>query len=572
MAVADVVVQNATIHTMDDSFPRATALAIRGGRIVLVGNDRAALRLVGPHTEIVDCAGAAIVPGLIDAHNHHHLAGEEDLFNLQVPASASVDDICRDVEEWISDRALPPGEWVVGGNFGSGLLPELERAEALARLDRAAPNHPVMLNDDSHHNRWVNSRALAAAGLGRDSEDPPGGRLVRDAEGELTGLLYESAAGFVEQRLVQDTGVDVDRLAASSERAIELLHEHGVTSFQDASTGLGLLQALARLDQRGRLRARVVTSMLVNDTILGTPFVGRPLLEVAAAFRTPRHRPDFTKIYLDGVPPTRTAALLQPYPDDDPAAHPHFGRPTMSQDELTGWLREIHGLSLGVKVHCTGDASVRMVLDAVETVRAEHCTLPVQIAHAQLIHPDDVPRFAQLGVTAEISPYLWYPGEITASLCAVLPRDLSERIHPNRDLLDAGALLVVGSDWPVSESPNPWHAISGLVTRRDPTGRSAATQWPEQAISRREALRACTVSAASALGLGEVAGRLSAGFSADFVVLSEDPLTVPIERLADIVAVETWFEGSRVYRRHDHRAGPHTLHLASPTNTHQKED
>ncbi|MFJ2367974.1 amidohydrolase [Microbacterium sp. NPDC087665] len=549
MASADLVFRNATIHTMDDDRPLASALAISDGMILAVGDDSDLVEYIGTDTEIVDLRGSAVLPGLIDAHNHHHLAGEEDLFRVSFSPTASIDAICAAVHEWIVTQGLGPGQWVLGGNWGSTLVAELSEAHALAKLDAAAPENPVLLSDDSHHNRWVNSAALQAVGIDSSSPDPEGGRIVRDGRGALTGLLFETAAGAFEQRVLQDEGVDIRRLAQSSERALEMMHGYGITAFQDASTSHELLQALHLLSGEGRLTSWVVSSMLVNDTILGNQNVGAALLPLGERYRSHRHRPDFTKIFLDGVPPTHTAALLQPYPHTEEHGSEHTGQPVMTFDELERWLRLVDGYGLGVKVHCTGDASVRLVLDAVEAVRRDGLGLVVQIAHGQLIHPDDIPRFAALGVVAEISPFLWYPGVIPQALQEVLPPALAARIHPNRDLLDAGALLVAGSDWPVSESPNPWHAIFGLVTRKDPTRVFDGSLWPEQRIDVREAICAFTRSSATALGLADTTGRIRAGLSADFVILSADPLAVDSEALKDIVAEQTWFAGEKVYDR-----------------------
>ncbi|MCK2023342.1 amidohydrolase [Microbacterium sp. kSW2-24] len=554
MASADLVVRNGTVRTMDPDRPVSSAMAVDDGLIVAIGDDRDIDAYIDETTSVINLHGATVLPGLIDAHNHHHLAGEEDLFRVSFAPDATVDAICAAVAGWIATQQLAPGEWVLGGNWGSTLVGTLGSSDALTRLDAVSPAHPVLLSDDSHHNRWVNSAAMRAAGIDARTDDPEGGRIVRDERGEPTGLLFETAAGAVEQRVVNDQGIDIDRLARSSERALEMMHAFGITAFQDASTSLGLLQALHRLSEDGRLTSWAVTSMLVNDTILGNTQVGEELLPYGEHYRTQRHRPDFTKIFLDGVPPTHTAALLQPYRATGEHGAEHTGTPVMTFDELLAWVRLIDDRGLGVKVHCTGDASVRLVLDVVEAARAEGRRLIVHIAHGQLIHPDDIARFASLGVVAEISPFLWYPGVIPQALHEVLPDELSARIHPNRDLLDAGALLVAGSDWPVSESPNPWHAISGLVTRRDPTGRTPGALWPEQGISVIEALRAFTTTSADALGLADVTGRLTPGLSADFIMIDADPLSIPSSALADIVTGQTWFAGEKVYDRSDHPA------------------
>lgn len=543
-----LIVHRARIYTMDETQPVASAIVAVDGVIVAIGGEEL-LATADDATEVVDAAGAAIVPGLIDAHNHHLVAGEADLFRLSFSDSADIDGICAAVRAWIEEQGLAPGEWVVGGNWGSTLAPALSEPDALARLDAVSPRNPVLLVDDSHHNRWANSAALALAGITAETPDPAGGRIVRDASGAPTGLLFESAGALLEQTKAATEHTGVERLARCSERGMEMMHELGITAFQDASGSLPMLQAMKLLDDEGRLKSWAVTSMLINDNIFGTEILGEELMERGAEYRTVHHLPSYTKIFLDGIPPTRTAAFLEPYLPDDEHGHDHLGVTTMPLEELEGWLRTADSYGLGVKVHCTGDASVRMVLDAVERVRVDGVQTPVHIGHGQYVHPDDVPRFAKLGVFAEISPALWFPSLIIEAIRTVLPQPLVDHVHPNRDLIDAGAVVVAGSDWPVSESPNPWHAIYGLVTRKNPAGSPDDALWPGQAITREEALRAYTASSAQALGIADTAGRLAPGLSADFVRLSADPFAVPVEELKDIVAEETWFAGERVFSR-----------------------
>jgi predicted amidohydrolase YtcJ len=170
-----------------------------------------------------------------------------------------------------------------------------------------------------------------------------------------------------------------------------------------------------------------------------------------------------------------------------------------------------------------------------------------QIAHGQFVHPDDRPRFAQLNVAADISPFIWFPGVIPEAIAAVRPEDEASQMQPNRALLDLGALVAGGSDWPVSESPNPWEGIQGLVTREDPLKRAEGALWPEQAVTLGEAIEIFTINSARAMGLGEVTGSLEVGKSADFIVLTQDPYAIPADQLIETRASQTWFEGRLVF-------------------------
>ncbi|TWF80559.1 hypothetical protein FHX44_116502 [Pseudonocardia hierapolitana] len=545
---ADQVHRNARIHTLDPARPAASVLVVAGGTIAAVGDEELLGRVVG-EPEVVDHGGAFLMPGLGDVHNHHLTAGRADLFELQLDAAADLQDLLDAIRGW--SAKLAPDAWVVGGGWGSPLIPALSDRTALAALDEAASGRPVLLRDDSCHNRWVSSAALALAGIDADSPDPADGTVMRDpATRAPVGLLIEAAVIPVERAYAASAPTSVEQNAEASRRGIDILHSFGITSFQDAAASLAMLQALKHLDDTGRLDAWVVTSLQVNDKIFGTYPLGQDLIDRREGYRSTHHRPDFVKIFLDGVPTSKTAAFLDPYLPDDEHGTEWRGETTMSQDELTGWLLTVAEQGLSAKIHCTGDASVRMTLDAVAAVRAAGHSRPTfHIAHGQYIADDDLPRLAELGVVADISPALWFPTVIFDAICACVPRGRAEKLHPNRSLLDAGVLIAGGSDWPVVPSPNPWYGIQGLVDRADPTGTIPGRLWPEQGITVAEALHAYTLGAARAMGTDDVTGSLEPGKSADFVVLDRDPLSVPVDQLAATAVEQTWFAGRKVHER-----------------------
>ncbi|SDQ26938.1 amidohydrolase [Leucobacter chromiiresistens] len=541
----ELVLTGGRIYTVDAERPWAEAIAVSGGRIAAVGSDAEVLALAGPSTEVRDLAGGFVMPGLVDVHNHHFLAGKEDLFELRIPIGASLDGIIDAVAEHAA--GLPEGAWVVGGPWASDRLGDVSTAAALARLDAAAGGRPVMLSDDSHHNRWVSSRALELAGI---SAGHPGALTDAADPARLTGVLLEAAGVPVARAHSSAGGLTPAQERAAARRGVAILNSFGVTAFQDAGVSTHILEALRALDADGDLDAWVVSSMLINDEIFGFAEVGDDLVFDGERFRTEHHRPDFVKIFLDGVPPTRTGAFLEPYlPDDAHGDHFH-GETLLDPEELADWLRRVADAGLSAKIHCTGDASVHVVLNAVEQLRSAGITEPrYQIAHGQFVRPDDIPRFAQLGVSADISPFIWVPGPIVEAIRQVLPRERADRIQPNRALIDAGALVAGGSDWPVSPSPNAWEGIHGLVTREDPSGDYPGTLWPEQAITLAEAIAAFTINGAEAMGLGDETGALTPGRSADFVLLDRDPFAHPAHELVRTAVVETWFAGRRVYAR-----------------------
>ena len=539
----DLILTGGRVYTVDPEQAWAEAIAVAGGRLVAVGDSDDLLPLAGPDTEIRDLAGAFVMPGLVDVHNHHFLAGKEELFELRVPIGAGLDGILEAVAAHAA--TLPDGAWIVGGPWASDRLGDVNTAAALERLDAAAGGRPVMLSDDSHHNRWASSRALELAGV-----EPGSAGVLTDpnASDRATGVLLEAAGLPVARAHAAAGALTAEQERAAAQRGVEILNSYGVTAFQDAGVSTHILEALRSLDASGDLDAWVVSSLLINDEIFGFAEVGDDLVFGGERFRTEHHRPDFVKIFLDGVPPTRTGAFLEPYlPDDAHGDHFH-GETLLDPAELTDWLRRVARAGLSAKIHCTGDASVHEVLNAVEVLRDEGITEPrYQIAHGQFVHPDDIPRFAALRVSADISPFIWVPGPIVEAIREVLPRDRADRIQPNRALIDAGAVVAGGSDWPVSPSPNAWEGIHGLVTREDPSGAYPGALWPEQAISLAEAIAAFTINGAEAMGLAHETGSLTPGKSADFVLLDRDPFAHDARSLVQTTVTETWFAGRRVY-------------------------
>lgn len=537
----ELILTNGRVYTVDPSQPWAQALAITGGRITAVGTSADVHKTAGPHTEIRDLNGAFLMPGLIDVHNHHFTAGAEELFELNVPIGADLAGIVAAVRDYA--KTLPEDAWVVGAPWASDRLGEINSAEALAQLDAAAGGRPVVLTDDSHHNRWANSRAMELGGVTAGQEG-----VVLDSAGQPTGVLLE-AAGLPVAHAQQSAGaLTAEEERRAVQRGVEILNSYGITTFQDAGVSTHILEALRSLDEAGELNSWVVSSMLINDEIFGFPVIGEDLVFDGERFRTEHHRPDFVKIFLDGVPPTRTGAFIEPYLPDEVHGDHHHGETLLDPAELTDWLRRVAKVGLSAKIHCTGDASVHAVLNAVETLRGEgFASTRYQVAHGQFVHPDDIGRFGPLGVAADISPFIWVPGPIVEAIRDVLPRERADQMQPNRALLDAGAVVAGGSDWPVSPSPNAWEGIHGLVTRADPSGQYPGTLWPEQAITLAEAIASFTIGGAEAMGLAEEVGSLQLGKSADFVVLDRDPFDRPENELVQTTVTETWFAGRNVY-------------------------
>ncbi|CUW45702.1 hypothetical protein B3286c2_0827 [Brucella vulpis] len=451
---ADLILTNGRIYTVDTARPWAQAVAIGGGRILAVGSIAEIEAYRTGETEVVDLGGRMAMPGFVDVHNHIMMGGQADLFETQLPAGASVDDICAHVRR--QAEAAVPGQWIIANQWGADMITALNSETSLAKLDAASLGHPVLLRDETMHNRWVNSVALQMCGIANDQPDPPAGSFGRDpATGRLTGLLVESAAGIVE-RVAADHFTEAMGEAAIA-RAVEIVNSYGVTAFQDAASVLPIMKALTGLDNKGKLTAWAVTSLPLIEPSFMFGLSGDELLALRDEYRTRHVRPNFTKIFLDGVPGARTSAFHDAYLDDGVHPRGYRGETLVTYPDLVQHIDKSEKLGMGLKIHCTGDYAVTEMLDAVEAVR--HFNGPAKvmhhIAHASYVRPQDVERFAKLSVVADLSPMMWYPTTFLEGHKEAMGDERATRFWPIADLHKSGALLAGGSDWPVIPVPDP---------------------------------------------------------------------------------------------------------------------
>lgn len=530
---ADLVVRNASIFTAAEG-PSSTAsgFAVKDGTFIAVtGNDTELEPFVGSNTVVKDLAGAPVVPGLFDTHIHHIGGGKMLLKQVQFPSSASLDEVLQAVKSWTANMTNATA-WVTGGSWGSVLLPEISNTEALARLDEASSGHPVLLDDDSHHNAWANTAALKAAGVYTSTS---------------TGVLIEGAATPVRQAQAAAEPDTIDDLKEYSLTAWNLLHSYGVTSIQDAAVSEDQLDALVALDEEGKLQGWV-SNCLVMTGELATPGLNVAQFDQhAREVNRDKVRTDFTKLFLDGVPPTQTAGFLEAYLPSEEHGCNYHGLVYNTTEELVDTLRLYRTQGRNTKIHCTGDWSVQVAMDAFEILRAEGSTQKYHIAHGQFVTPEDRRRMKLLDVVAEVSPFIWYPGIIPQSIATVLPEEVASHMQPNRDLLDLGVLVAGGSDWAVSAVPNPWEGIGGLVTRQDPTGQFPGTLWEEQAVTVEEAVRIFSINGAKAAGLDDAVGSIEVGKAANFIVVDRDPFTVDTTEIGRTKVLSTTVAGKEVF-------------------------
>lgn len=545
---SELILTNGRVYTADVRHPWVEAVAIAGGQITAVGSSEDVLALKGDKTEIVDLDGRMVMPGLVDVHIHIMMGGESDLFEMEFDASSTLDQICEHVADAV--EYVPTGAWLIGNQWGADMLSTLNTTAALDRLDAASKGRAVVLRDETRHVRWVNSEAMRLAGISHNMEDPPGGVIGRDPRSKrLTGMLFETAGGLAERAAANDFTEEMAQAAVR--RGVEIVNSFGVTAFQDAATVLPVLKAMAGVDQKGGLTAWAVACLPLVDPGFTVGASGDELIAVRDDYRTRHVRPEFTKIFLDGVPGARTAAFHDAYVDDDAHARGFRGDLLVEYPDLVKYFDKSEKLGMGLKVHCAGDLAVTAVLDAIEVVRHFNgpTTLRHHIAHASYIRPQDIKRFGELGVVADLCPMIWYPTTFLEGHKEAMGDDRAERFWPMQDLLQSGALLAGGSDWPVMPIPNPWQGIEGMVTRQNPTGAfPGVSLWPEQALSLDAAIQAYTINAARAMGLEDVTGSITPGKSADMIVLDRNVFEIPANDIGDTKVLTTYFEGKPIYR------------------------
>ena len=519
----------------------ATAVAVTGDRITAVGHAEVH-ELAGPRTQVVDLAGRLLLPGFQDAHVHPVPAGLE-LTQCDLTRAKTAEDTIAAVRAYAD--AHPEREWVTGGGWSMEAFEGGTPTKEL--LDSVVPDRPVYLPNRDHHGAWVNSRALELAGITRDTPDPVDGRIERDASGEPVGTLQEGAMLLV-GRLTPPT-TPADRLAALL-HAQRHLHALGITAWQDAIIGryAGMADAsdaYLTAARDGSLTARVVGA-LWWDRERGAKQIPE-LVERRAELSHGRFRASSVKLMLDGVAETGTAALLDPYLDKCGCATANRGTSFIDPDQLPKYVTELDALGFQCHFHALGDRAVRDALDAVAAARATNGPSDTRphLAHLQVVHPDDVARFARLGAVANIQP-LWAAHEPQMDELTIpfLGPQRALWQYPFGALLRSGATLAAGSDWPVS-SPDPLQGIHVAVNRVEPGG-TGPVFLPGERLDLAAAITAYTAGSAYANHLDET-GRITAGALADLVVLDRDPFAAPPEEIAETQVTLTFVGGTGVY-------------------------
>lgn len=511
--------------------PFVEALAIRNGRIVAAGSNDEILARYGARAKIENMEGKTIWPGLIDAHLHlEHYAVSLAMIDCEVDARSEV---FRRVAEKAAQT--PPGEWVRGHGWNQNTW--AEGFGTAADLDRAAPNHPVYLTAKSLHAGWANSAALHLAGIDSSTPDPRDGHIVRDAQGQPTGILLESAMDLVQQAIPSLSAEQLSSLLLPAQQQLWSLGLTGVHDFDQSRC----FSALQILDQNGRLGLRVTKSIpleLLSQAVA---------LGLRSGFGSEFLRIGSVKLFSDGALGPHTAAMLSPY-EDEPE---NTGLLFLDGEEIFEHGQKASAAGLSLAIHAIGDRANHEVLKAYTQLR-DYETLHQlgkprhRIEHVQCLHPDDLDRLAGLDVIASVQPIHATSDMLMADRYW---GTRSRGAYAFRDLIAAGTRMAFGSDAPV-ESPNPFLGLHAAVTRRRPDGTPSPDGWyPAQRLLLHEALAGYTTGAAYAAGWENFLGQLAPGFAADLIVLPVDPEQIPPQELHILRPEATMVNGHWVWRQ-----------------------
>ena len=536
---ADFVLVNGRIHTQAEDGPAVvSALAVGGGRVLAAGADDDVLPLLAPGGERIDLAGRTVIPGLTDAHVH--LSWYADfLHNADLSDATSAEDAARITADFA--QGLPPGAWVRGRRWSQDRWPG-HAFPNRQQLDALLPDRPAYLNAQSGHASWVNSAALRLAGITAQTPDPPGGHIERDADGEPTGMLFESAMALVSDLIPAPTP---EALAEQVAAAIARAHRGGLTGVHDFDGALAF-RAYQHLHANGALTLRIVKNipveLLDHAVALGLRWgFGDDVLRIGGV-----------KMFADGALGPRTAWMIEPY-EGEPD---NTGICTLDPEEMVEHMLAASAAGLPSTVHAIGDRAVHVVLDGYETARraeAERGVTPAQmrhrIEHVQIIHPDDVTRLAEMGIVASMQP-----NHATSDM-DMADRYWGERADYSYNMrlqLDAGAPVAFGSDAPI-EPIEPLPNIQAAVTRRRPDGSPGPEGWRSGPGGRNrltvdEAVRGFTLGPAYAAGMEDCLGRLVPGYLADLVVLGADIYSIDPMQIGETPVLGTLVGGRWVHR------------------------
>lgn len=534
---ADLVFKHGAVYTLDASRTWAQSVAVRSGRIVYVGTDSGVAPFIGPSTVVKELGGEMVLPGFEDAHIHPAESGM-GLIECALDDSNSRAGVVALIASYA--RAHPDLKWIRGAGWQLPVFPAANPTRQL--LDSLVPDRPAYFDAADGHSAWVNSKALALAGVTKDTPDPKDGRIERDPRtGEPSGTLREAATHLVAKFLPPYTSTErINGLKS----ALALANAAGLTSLYEAHASERILATYTALDSVGGLSARVVAALNTDER--GGAGQIPAMVALRDKYRSPHFKVVAAKIFADGVIESGTAALLEPYL----RRHGDRGNANVEPAGFDSLAIALDKAGFQIHIHAIGDRGIRWSLDALEAARkanGAHDARPM-IAHLELIDPADIPRFRQIGVIADFQPLWAYEDDYITKLTEPeLGPARSRWLYPIGSVVRSGAVVVAGSDWSVS-SLNPIEGMQVAITRRGLDAGKGPAWIPEEVVDLPTIIAAYTINAAYAFGQERETGSIEVGKAADLVVLDHNLFAVAPTDLHAVKVVMTVLEGRTVFQ------------------------
>lgn len=541
----DLVLTNGVIYTVDKKRSIASAIAIKDDIIVFVGDDKSAVKWIGKQTRVIDLQGKLALPGFIDSHNHA-LDGTFELFEVMLHSLNSVDQYQQAIADFRA--AHPNAKGILGGGWMCPLFPPAGPTKEL--LDEVAPDIPVVLASEDYHSVWVNSKALEMAGITRDTPNPVGGVIEKDALGNPNGTLRESAVDLVENVIPPYM---VEQLIQGLKYIQDMVHSYGITTIHIPGILVDSpqLQALRKLEEAGEMTIRFRGALNVKAN--ADPAFVEELVKTRRQEKRGLFEITTAKIFMDGVVEGSTAYMEKPYlhkPDSR-------GEPDWESQKYNLMCAALEKAGFQIHVHSIGDAATRVTLDGFAYARRQNGAGDRRhiITHLHFVNPDDVQRLADLGAVAVVQPFWFLVDCHYQQMVDYLGKERADRQYPMKSFFDHHVVVASASDYNVTVPPNPLDAIETGITRK--CTREVIAHHPEydialnpsEAVSLEDMIASYTINGAYTNFLENVTGSLEVGKKADFIVLDKNLFEIPADEIHNTTVILTFFEGKEVYSR-----------------------